>query len=66
MGLPPYKHSLLVNSRALIRKLCLGFIILFSKSKSLSAPACLPEIPGSCRPRAGLLHHMLSNLEESI
>ena len=55
MGLPPYKHTLLVNLDQ--RNFCLGFLhYLFLQSKSLSAPACLPEIPGSCRPRAGLLH----------
>ena len=38
MGLPPYKHSLLVNSWALIReKNCIGFII-FSHSLSLFQP----------------------------
>ena len=54
MGLSPYKHTFLANSQALIRKICLGFIFLFSQSKFLSAPACLPEIPSSCRPQAGL------------
>jgi hypothetical protein len=52
MGLPPYKHSFLVNSWALIRE---KFVLASFFSLSLSAPACLPGIPGSCRLRAGLL-----------
>jgi hypothetical protein len=50
MGLPPYKHTLLVNSRALIRE---KFVLASFFSHSLvflSAPAWPPEIPGSCRP----------------
>lgn len=57
MGLPPYKYSHLVNSWALIREKEMYWLHYFlSKSKSLSAPACLPEIPGSCRLWASLLH----------
>jgi hypothetical protein len=55
MGLPPFKHSLLVNSQAFLdqRKICLGLIILFSLS-SFSFSRSLPS-RNSCRPQAGLL-----------
>jgi hypothetical protein len=48
VGLPPFKHSLLVNSPALIREK-----VVLASCFSLSAPG----VPGSCRPRAGLLLH---------
>jgi hypothetical protein len=53
----PLISTVLVNSRALIRE---KFVLasFFSRCLvSLSAPACLPEITGSCRPRASLLQH---------
>jgi hypothetical protein len=53
VGLPPYKHSLLINSRDLIRKnLSWLHSFLDVQSLPLSAPACLPGIPGSCSPQA--------------
>jgi hypothetical protein len=55
---PPPKHTLLVNSQALIRMLS-WLHYLLSKSKSLSAPACLPGVPSSCRPQAGKQHHFV-------
>jgi hypothetical protein len=52
MGLPPFKHSLLVKSWALIRE-NLSWLHYFSRLLiSLSAPACLPGVPVSCRPWA--------------
>jgi hypothetical protein len=49
---PFYKHTLLGNGGPWTET-CLGSINL-SQSKSLSAPACLPGVPGPCKPQAGI------------
>ena len=50
---PLYKHSFWVKSWALIRTFVLAPLSLLL-SKSFSAPACLPGVPGSSRLQAGI------------
>jgi hypothetical protein len=54
MGLPPYKHTLLVNWRTLNRIVSWSPLTSRLSSKSLSAPACLPGVPGSSRLQASI------------
>jgi hypothetical protein len=61
MGLPPYKHGLLVNSWALNRIVSWSPLSL-SPSKTLSAPACLLGVPGPCKPQAGIQYKWIKDL----
>jgi hypothetical protein len=51
---PLYKHSLLVNLRALNRIMSWSPLISLLQSKSLLAPTCPLGVPCSCRPWAGI------------
>jgi hypothetical protein len=62
MGLPPYKAHSLSKFVGLEQKNLSWIHYLFSQSKSLSTPVCLPKIPGSCRPWAGLQHMFCSHV----
>lgn len=61
MGLPSYKHGLLLES------LEQGIVLAplsFSQSKSFSALACLPGVPGSSRPRACIQQWIKAELQQ--